>query len=202
MKQEERRQQTLRTLLNTVKELVNEKGCHSVTMKDIMDRSNLSKGAIFHYVQSKDELFVRVLQERLEETDRGFRSEVDADDPSFADPMRKIAESISVYENPADPTNKILLYLLGKEDQPMIAEALKTYYERSVELSRQWIETGQQHGVILNGIDPSRTADLFVLLTMGMRMRASIPGAPQRFDARMFAEWISDLLQPGKERQS
>lgn len=202
MKQEDRRQQTLRTLLDTVKALVTEKGCHSVTMKDIMDRSSLSKGAIFHYVKSKDELFVRVLQERLEETDRDFRSEVDADAPSFADPMRKIADSISSYENKEDPTNKILLYLLGKEDQPLIAEALKTYYERSVDLSRQWIETGQRHGVIASGIDPARTADQFVLLTMGMRMRASIPGAPQRFDARVFAEWISDLLQPGKERQS
>ncbi|OWR29958.1 TetR family transcriptional regulator [Saccharibacillus sp. O23] len=200
MKQEERREQTLRTLLDTVKELVKEKGCHSVTMKDIMDRSNLSKGAIFHYVKSKDELFVRVLRERLEETDRGFRSEVDADAPSFADPMRKIADSISVYENPEDPTNKILLYLLGKEDQPMIAEALKAYYERSVDLSRQWIETGQRHGVISSEVDPARTADLFVLLTTGLRVRASIPGAPRRFDARTFAEWISDLLQPRKER--
>ena len=42
-----------------------------------------------------------------------------------------------------DVTNKVLIYLLGKEDQPAVAEALKQYYERSVHLSKQWILTGQ-----------------------------------------------------------
>ncbi len=141
MKQEERRQQTTRLLLDTVKELIREKGCHAMTMKDIMDRSGLSKGAIFHYVKSKDEIFVWVLQERLEETNTQFMNEVELGRRSFEEPMRKIAESILQYENPQDVTNKVLLYLLGKEDQPVIAEALQQYYERSMELSRQWIVT-------------------------------------------------------------
>ncbi|MFD1989376.1 TetR/AcrR family transcriptional regulator [Paenibacillus nicotianae] len=199
MKQEERREQTIKKLLDTVKSLVNEKGCNSITMKDIMERSELSKGAIFHYIQSKDELFIWVLQERLEETNRQFRNVVNKKEQSFTEPMKRISESITFYENPEDATNKILLYLLGKEDQPMIAEALKEYYEKSVALSQEWIEIGQQHGVISPSIDSYQIADMFVLLTMGIRMRASIPNTQHFFDAQLFSKWITEMLQVPKE---
>ncbi|TKJ90705.1 TetR/AcrR family transcriptional regulator [Paenibacillus sp. CFBP13512] len=199
MKQEERREQTIKKLLDTVKSLVNEKGCNSITMQDIMERSELSKGAIFHYIKSKDELFIWVLQERLEETNRQFRNEVNEKEQSFSEPMKRISESITFYENPEDATNKILLYLLGKEDQPMIAEALKEYYERTVALSQEWIEIGQQHGVISPSIDSHQMADMFVLLTMGIRMRASIPNIQHFFDAKLFSKWIAEMLQSPKE---
>jgi len=198
LKQEERRQQTTRLLLDTVKELIREKGCHAMTMKDIMDRSGLSKGAIFHYVKSKDEIFVWVLQERLEETNTQFMNEVELGRRSFEEPMRKIAESILQYENPQDVTNKVLLYLLGKEDQPVIAEALQQYYERSMELSRQWIVTGQRYGVIPASVDPDKTADMFVLLTLGLRVRSSIPLTAASFKGHDFTSMISDMLQSRK----
>ncbi|WP_339320943.1 TetR/AcrR family transcriptional regulator [Paenibacillus sp. FSL W8-0194] len=198
MKQEERRQQTTRLLLDTVKELIQEKGCHAMTMKDIMDRSGLSKGAIFHYVKSKDEIFAWVLQERLEETNTQFMNEVELGRRSFEEPMRKIAESILQYENAQDVTNKVLLYLLGKEDQPVIAEVLQQYYERSMELSKQWIVTGQRYGVIPASVDADKTADMFVLLTLGLRVRSSIPLTAASFKGLDFTSMISDMLQSRK----
>ncbi|OCA90356.1 TetR family transcriptional regulator [Bacillus sp. FJAT-27225] len=194
MKQDERRLQTTRLLLETTKELIREKGCHSITMKDIMNRSGLSKGAIFHYVKSKDELFVWVLQERLEETNHLFMNEVEQGRRSFDEPYQKIFESISAYAN-ADVTNKALMYLLGKEDQPVIAEALKQYYERAVFLSRQWIETGQRHGVISELVDAGKTAEMFVLLTIGLRVQSTIPSVTSVFRAQEFSSFIIDILK-------
>lgn len=194
MKQDERRLQTTRLLQETIKELIREKGCDSITMKDIMDRSGLSKGAIFHYVKSKDELFVWVLQERLEKTNELFMIEVEQGRRSFNEPYQKIFESILAYEN-ADVTNKVLMYLLGKEDQPVIAEALKQYYKRSVFLSRQWIETGQRHGVISESVDAGKTAEMFVLLTIGLRVRSTIPSVPAVFKAQEFSSFIIDILK-------
>ncbi|WP_426445308.1 TetR/AcrR family transcriptional regulator [Paenibacillus sp. S-38] len=195
MKQEERRQQTIRLLLDTTKELVQEKGCQSITMKDIMERSGLSKGAIFHYVKTKDEIFVRLLQERLEETHERFMNEVEQGRLTFEEPMQKVSESISAYEDAQDATNKVLMYLLGKEEQPIIAEALKQYYERSVFLSRLWIQTGQRHGVIPQSVDADKTADMFVLLTFGLRVRSSIPSTVSAFKANDFTSFIIDILK-------
>ncbi|MEK5391373.1 TetR/AcrR family transcriptional regulator [Margalitia sp. FSL K6-0131] len=194
MKQDERRMQTTRLLLETTKELIQEKGCDSITMKDIMDRSGLSKGAIFHYVKSKDELFVWVLQERLEETNELFMNEVEQGRRSFDEPYQKIFESIEAYAD-ADVTNNVLMYLLGKEEQPVIAEALKRYYERSVFLSRQWIEAGQRYGVISESVDAGKTAEMFVLLTIGLRVRSTIPSVPSVFRAQEFSAFIIDILK-------
>lgn len=194
MKQEERRQQTKSLLLDAAILLIQEKGCHAITMKDIMDKSGLSKGAIFHYVKSKDEIFVWVLQERLEDTNNRFINEVEQGRRSFDEPMLKISESISAYET-ADVTNKVLMYLLGKEDEPLIADALHQYYERSVSLSEQWIQTGQQHGVIPETIDAGKTADMFVLLTLGLRVRSSIPNVSAAYTAQDFTSFITELLK-------
>ena len=197
MKQEERRQQTVRRLLNTTKELIKEKGCNSITMQDIVSRSGLSKGAIFHYVKSKNEIFVWVLQERLEETNEKFMNAVEHGRRTFDEPMQKIQESIIAYENPHDVTNQVLMYLLGREEDPIVAEALKQYYDRSVQLSRIWIETGQKHGVIPETVNANKTADMFTLMTFGLRIRSSIPHTQASFTANDLSAFIRDLLHQG-----
>ncbi len=196
LKQEERRLQTTQLLLDSTKELIREKGCHSITMKDIMEQSGLSKGAIFHYVKSKDEIFAWVLQERLEETNERFMNEVEQGRKTFDGPMQKLIDSFKALEDANDVTSKVLMYLLGKEDQPLIAEALKRYYERSVHLSKQWIMTGQRHGVIPESVNTDKTAEMFVLLSLGLRVRSSIPFASAAFNAHDYSSFIINILNP------
>ncbi|WP_223068296.1 TetR/AcrR family transcriptional regulator [Paenibacillus caui] len=195
MKQEERRQHTLQLLLDATKELIMEKGCQSITMKDIMERTGLSKGAIFHYVQSKDEIFAWILQEQLEKTNARFNAEIEQGNRSFDSPMQKIAESLALLDDPRDVTNKVLAYLLGREDQPPVAAALKQFYENSVHFSSQWIRMGQQHGVIPASVDTAATAEMFVLLGLGMRVRSSFPLQKVSFSAQSFSEFIAGVLK-------
>lgn len=161
-----------------------------------MEKSGLSKGAIFHYVKSKDEIFAWVLQERLEETNERFMSEVNQNRKTFEGPMQKLVDSFKSLEDSKDVTNKVLMYLLGKEDQPLIAETLKQFYERSVDLSKQWIMTGQRHGVIPESVNAVKTAEMFVLLSFGLRLRSSIPFASATFDSEDYAAFIVHILNP------
>lgn len=201
MKQEERRQRTLRRLIDATKELIQEKGCHSITMQDIMSRSGLSKGAIFHYVNSKDDIFVLILQEGLEETNRRFMNEIEQGRRNFDDPMQKIKDSIVEFENPQNVTNKVLVYLFGKEEDLAVAEALKQFYERTVFLSQLWIETGQQHGVIPETVEAGKTAELFTLMTLGFRIRARIPNVQALVNAQDLTSLMTDILNPVRERE-
>ncbi|TNJ53807.1 TetR/AcrR family transcriptional regulator [Paenibacillus hemerocallicola] len=199
MKQEQRRQQTFQLLLQTVEELIVEKGCESIKMSDIMERSGLSKGAIFHYVKTKDEIFALLLQEQLEEIDNRFVEEVNQQKKKeFEGPLREITKKLSLLENPQDVTNQVLMYLLGKKGQPSVAEALQAFYEQSFRLSKQWIVTGQNHGVIPESIDADKTAELFMLISYGLRMRSAIPagaGTPS-FTAADFAMFLANTLNP------
>lgn len=201
MKQEERRQQTIRRLMDATRALIQEKGCNSITMQDIMGQSGLSKGAIFHYVKSKDEIFVWLLQEGLEDTNNRFMNEVEQGRRSFEEPMQKIGESIIDYESPNNLMNKVLLYLLGKEEDPVVAEALKQYYDRSVHLSKTWIEIGQRYGVIPETVDASKTGELFTLMTLGLRIRSSIPDTQAIVKAQDLTALMEEMLNPRREQK-
>jgi AcrR family transcriptional regulator len=194
MKQEERRQKTIQTLLNATKELIQTKGCHSITMNDIMRQSNLSKGAIFHYVKSKDEIFSWVLQEQLDKTNDEFFSEVKLGEKSFEGPLERVIQNLSTSENQL-LTNQVLLYLLGKENEPAIKEVLQKYYDHGLQLSRQWIESGQEHGVIKSSIDSREIADLFILIVFGYRVRQAMSSNQHFFEITQLRSLMSDLLK-------
>ncbi|MGD8189458.1 TetR family transcriptional regulator [Brevibacillus ginsengisoli] len=53
---EERAQEKKLTILRTAAQLFNEKGYHGTTIEDIANRMRLTKGAIYYYVNSKDDL--------------------------------------------------------------------------------------------------------------------------------------------------
>ncbi len=197
MRQEERRQRTTRQLLEATKALIRKKGCHAITMKDIMEESGLSKGSIFHYVNSKDELFVWVLQEHLEHTNDRFHQAVDAQtsDPSFEGPMREIAEGMRDLEDADHVANKVFVYLLGKEEDPKVKEVLGRFYDRSLQLSEQWIASGQKHGVIGTHLDKGKISEMFVLLTLGLRIRRVLPTGSDSYTAKDLAAFMTEVLQ-------
>ncbi|MEK3903509.1 TetR/AcrR family transcriptional regulator [Paenibacillus sp. FSL R7-0179] len=203
MKNADRRKQTIRQLLEATKELLWDKSCHAITLKDIMERSQLSKGAIFHYVKSKDEIFAWVLEERLDAVNDRFEEEVAGSlDKAFEGPMLAIARSLAGLEDSHEATNKVLLYLLGKENEPAVAEVLKQFHERSVSVSRQWISTGQKYGVIKETVNPDETAELFVLLSLGLRVRASMRPSDESLSAREVSEFMAGILKNEDEALS
>jgi len=53
---------TKKKILNTAKELFIEKGFAATTMRDISSRANINKGLLHYYFQSKQMLFVNVMQ--------------------------------------------------------------------------------------------------------------------------------------------
>ena len=191
MKRELKREQTLQLLLNTTREIVMEKGCTRTTLSEIMKRSGLSKGAIFHYVKSKDELLALVLHSSTEETDRRFNETIENGDRSFEGPMNVIASNLAQLMRANDPSNDIFRYMIGRSEEPFVQELLSNYYARTVTASAQWIERGQSEGVIPSSVDARVTAELFVLLALGARVRSGLPSlgesaiAPQDFGRLM-----------------
>lgn len=200
MKQAERRERTKRLLLEATASLIREKGCAKTSLKDIMERSGLSKGGIFHYVKNKDELFCMVLQEWLEETGRRFcRATMEKED-KFGGPLGEIVARLHELDDPNDVGNQVFLYLLGKNGQDEARDVLRQFYAQSFHTSRQWIVLGQEAGVIPKSVDADKMADLFVLIGLGMRVRSGI-GQPFAFESADFAALMAELLQRGESAQ-
>lgn len=165
--------QTFHLLLSTTEELIHEKGCKNTTLQEIMNRTGLSKGAIYHYVKSKDELFGLVLKSRLESVNEGFFASV-KNGEGLDHPLSVISQGIKHAQEKNDVTNLIFIYLLSQTDNPAIEQMLKQVYQHGVETGMKWIETGQKNGVIPHHLDAKKTAELFQLISYGFRIRSII----------------------------
>ena len=196
MKRELKRESSKRKLLEAAKALIREKGCTHLTLQDIADRTEMSKGGIFHYVKSKDELMGWVLRESLEETDRRFQKATERERKTFEGPMREIAAGLPNLENPDDPANRVFMYLLGKCDIPEVREQLKRFYGQSLQFSKRWIAAGQEAGVIPRSVDTDKSAELFVLIALALRVRSFLGAGDCAFDSGDFAAFMERLLQP------
>lgn len=198
MKRELKRERTKRLMLDAAKELIREKGCARMTLNDMMERSGLSKGGIFHYVKSKSELLSWVLQDWLEETNRRFLAATEREEKTFEGPIREIIVRLPELEAPDNVGNRVLMYLLGKGDQPEVKEVVRRFYEQALRVSKQWIVAGQEAGVIPLSVDADKMADLFVLISLGLRVRGFVSADGFAFGSGDFAALMTDMLQPQK----
>lgn len=166
---------SFQTILDTAEQLVREKGCRQTTLQDIITRSGLSKGAIYHYVTGKDELLGLVLKSRIEQINDRFHEAVN--NPTMnglENPLQVIAAGMAKTSNHEDVTNKIFIYLLSQMDNPKVSEIMNSVYDYTLSTCTQWIEIGQQHGVIPPTIDKVKAAESMLLFTYAMRVQNTI----------------------------
>lgn len=201
MKQE--MNQSLQLLLSTTEQLIVEKGCRNATLQEIMNRTGLSKGAIYHYVKSKDELFALILQAKLEEINQGFfdsvNQEMARERRGVEGPLAAIARGLRHIHQEKDVTNQIFVYLLSQKDNPAIDRLLRQIYEHSLQTSMNWIETGQTGGVISDAVDVRKTAEMFILVSYGFRMRSLIAPDAASFTLDDFHQLMHWMLAQPKE---
>lgn len=159
-------------ILDTTEQLIKEKGCRHTTLQDIIERSGLSKGAIYHYVSGKDELFGLVLKAKMEQLDTGFHGVV-AETPlkDAVLPIQFIAGGMAAQTEENDVTSIIFTYLLGQIDNPKVKSILTEIYGFSLKTSQSWIQTGQKAGAIPEEINAEKMAALFMVFTYGLRVQ-------------------------------
>lgn len=195
MKQFEKRVRSEKILLEATSTLIVEIGCAKTTLAQIMKRTGLSKGAIYHYIKSKDELLAKVLEARIHETNDRFFEKMGKNKQKLEDPIDVLSESFEALHHPKNIANQILMYFIGRNDQPEAMNALREFDEWMYEFSKLWIRSGQKNGVISDQIDANQTAELFVLMSSGFRMRSVHSGGSFGFQTSQFSVFMKDIFK-------
>lgn len=136
----------------------------------IMDEAGVSKGAIYHYVSSKDELFGLMLQKHIDQVNDSFWSTLKDECDTLEKPLQAITEGMTFFLNENDVTNLIFTYLLSKKDNPQVDKILETFYLFSESQAINWIKAGQSGGVINSNINPEISASSFLTYSYGLRV--------------------------------
>jgi len=162
-------------ILDTTEELIQKKGCRQTTLQDIITKTGLSKGAIYHYVSGKDELLGLVLKSRIEQINARFHEIVNSPASQGLDnPLQLIASGMAQASRHEHVTNKIFIYLLSQMDNPKVSEIMKNVYDHTLETCTQWIGVGQNSGVIPAAVDKTKVAEGLLMFMYGLRVQNTI----------------------------
>jgi len=163
---------TLGFILEAAERLIDEKGCRQTTLQDIIERTGLSKGAIYHYVSGKDELFGLILKKNMSAMNEHFHTILaDAQPADVTTPLPFITDQIRSRTRTDDVASKIFIYLLSQNDHPKVAAILSDVYEYAFQTTCQWIEVGKKGNAIPQEVDTEKIAALFMSFIYGMRVQ-------------------------------
>ncbi|BAU27966.1 TetR family transcriptional regulator [Aneurinibacillus soli] len=185
---------TFQRLLATTTILIQELGCKKTTLQEIMKRSGLSKGAIYHYVKSKDELFGLLLVTKMQGIGQAFDEAVSRAKLGELDgPLGAITAGLLPQLVDRDHVvNNIFLYLLSQQDNPDVALLLRQIYDRSLAVGTEWIRIGQKYEAIPAEIDAEAISRQLLAWTYGQLVQHMIaPDTPvpnQEDVQRLFAQ--------------
>lgn len=172
-------------ILETARKVFMEKGYKNVTMKDIVEACDISRGGLYLYFNSTAEIFREVLHMESEEADDVFSDSIREDATAteilalFLKEQKK--ELLSKKDNLAIATYE---YYFG-EDVPKKDNILKRQFDSAVKIIEKLIETGVENGEFYCEDCRSAARNIMFLLE-GLKISAHTIGVtPEMLDREL-----------------
>lgn len=193
-KERERRRQTI---LEAAQRVFASRGLAAATMDQVAAEAELSKGTLYLYFPSKDELFMVLAAEVIE---RAHQAMADARDPSLCglDEFRALCRAYvaTAFEYPNTIRNAII-WMAGGDTVDTESEAFRGYRSR-VEKNQKFLmdalERGRADGSIRAEVDPMMTVvHVWPSMMLATVIRLNVDELRRRFPAQV----DPDALVPG-----
>jgi TetR/AcrR family transcriptional regulator, cholesterol catabolism regulator len=192
---------TLKAVLETTERLAAEIGCQNTTLQEIIKRSGMSKGAIYHYVQSKDELFGLILEEHMIRKVEEYRTKAahhreqgaGAGQPSGHPPTHpsggpvgslapgRLGPLTVIVRGLLEPGNqrqivlrRCFIYLLSRQEQPDVSRIVVNLQQSWISFTAEWMEGCQVRGLLPSSFPVRRTSAMIISFLFGLMVQKSI----------------------------
>ncbi|MBO5346891.1 MAG: TetR/AcrR family transcriptional regulator [Lachnospiraceae bacterium] len=165
----EKSQQKKKYIIEKARQVFIDKGYRSVTMKDIIEACNISRGGLYLYFPSTQEIFLEVLKQEMEMADDVFSTQV-GEDSTAADILELFfaaqkAELLNTKDNLAMATYEY--YYAHKPDGK--DNFLREQFEAAVEALTQLIEMGVEDGELYSE-EPQIAAEQIMYTIEGLKI--------------------------------
>lgn len=162
-------------ILATAFRLFFQKGYKEVTMSELVKESGLSKGAFYHYFDSKEELYTHTMEMFLDRHLSGFTLEFD-ENLSLRENLKSLYMEFSPLsdelntgsQEAAEGLSNYLIFLQGLMRKEEFRRKMEAYNKKFNEQFSLWIEKAQQKGEINNSLDPDLLAKHIISLMKGI----------------------------------
>ena len=104
-------------ILRAATDLFSEKGYHEVTMEEIAEEMGVSKGTIYNYFSSKENLYLEILKESFEAIEELLHEEIENSDPATLKLRKLLATIFTFYRR-----NLKVLRILSRDETHLLKE--------------------------------------------------------------------------------
>jgi AcrR family transcriptional regulator len=162
-------------ILATAFRLFFQKGYKSVTMSDLVKESGLSKGAFYHYFNSKEDLYKHSMDMFMDHYLDNFSLEFDEALTLKENLIGLYDQFIPITDNmntssqeAAEGLSNYLIFLQGLMRKPEYRIKMANYNRNFNIQFTEWIKLAQERGEILNRLEPELLARHFTSLMKGI----------------------------------
>jgi AcrR family transcriptional regulator len=184
-------EKTREAILNTSYALFAEKGFKQVTMKDVCEATNMSRGGLYSHFSSTSLLFEALLQKITEKDALGFQERIEKKDSATAileDTLNRMEDEM---KHPEASLSLAMYEYAETVDSDLMERLNKDSEKKWKNLIRYGIDRGEFRDVNISGI-----VNVILFSYQGVRMWSRIiPMKPETF--RLIVDHVKNQLIGG-----
>ena len=162
-------------ILETARKVFMEKGFKRVTMKDIVEACDISRGGLYLYFESTDQIFQEVLKMESQEADDVFSDSI-SDDATAADILILfLQEQKKELLRKKDTLTQATYEFYFENELPRKDNILRRQFDSAVKIIEKLIETGVENNEFFCE-DCKEAAHNIMLVLEGMKISAQTIG--------------------------
>ncbi|MBB6453337.1 AcrR family transcriptional regulator [Salirhabdus euzebyi] len=192
---EEYKQQKRNLILDCAMECFAVNGYQESTIDDIVAKSGMSKGAVYNYFKSKDDIYLTLLDRNTEKTfdylSKGF--------DNFTTATEKIKHMLKIYFQITYKEDDLWLgkqrvhleFWINASQNEELRKAMEEHAEKFITFLEKMIDEGKANGEFRQDIDSRITSEAFWALNDGVRLHLLV--AKEKFPFSKVYEHIDRL---------
>lgn len=162
-------------IVETARKVFMEKGFKTVTMKDIVEACDISRGGLYLYFENTSQIFTEVLKLESEETDDVFSRRISEDATAVDILLLFLKEQKKEILRKKDTLTQAIYEFYFANNLPKKDNVLKKQFDSAVKVIEKLIETGVENGEFVCE-DCAGTARNIMYVLEGMKISAQTTG--------------------------
>ena len=155
--------------LVTALKLFHEKGYEKTTIKDIIAEMEVSKGAFYHYFESKEDVIVTLAKVYADKAINIITNIANRTDLSAIEKINQIFQSVNAYKGSSEATRfQLKDAFYGEENLKLEKKIFDAFKEPSIDLFQQIIDEGVQEGSIEEPVCSRELAEFLLYTIKGL----------------------------------
>lgn len=172
-------------IVETARKVFMEKGFKTVTMKDIVEACDISRGGLYLYFENTSQIFVEVLKLESEETDDVFSRSIAEDATAVDILLLFLKEQKKEILRKKDTLTQAIYEYYFTNNLPKKDNVLKKQFDSAVKVIEKLIETGVDNGEFVCE-DCAGTARNIMFVLEGLKISAQTIGVtPEAVDREL-----------------